>query len=83
MAKLTLHVPEDLVAAAKTEAIKRETSVSKLVSDYFRLFEGRKDGERGNEVSKLTPVTKSLLGCARGADEDLEGYVDYLEEKHS
>jgi hypothetical protein len=83
MSKLTLHVPDDLVAAAKVEAAKRETSVSKLVSDYFRLFACRKEGESGDEVSKISPVTKSLVGCARGGDEDLEGYIDYLEKKHS
>jgi hypothetical protein len=80
MAKLTLHVPDDLVVAAKREAANRETSVSRLVSDYFRALSGASmaDSERS-----LPPVTASLAGCIAGADDDLDSYVDYLEKKHS
>ncbi len=80
MGKLTLHVPDDLVAAAKKEAASRRTSVSKLVSDYFRAFgtAGAEPGSRG-----LPPVTASLVGCIRGADEDREAYIDHLARKHS
>ncbi|MBG7608901.1 MAG: antitoxin [Verrucomicrobia bacterium] len=79
MPKLTLHVPGDLVIAAKKEAAARETSVSKMVSDYFRTLEhGDPGGEKG-----FSPVTSSLIGCIRGAKEDERSYVEYLEEKHS
>ncbi len=80
MAKLTLHVPDTLVAAAKREAASRRTSVSKLVSDYFRAFDGTASG---GGVGALPPVTASLVGCIRGADEGRESYVEYLERKHS
>jgi len=80
MAKLTLHVPDRLVAAAKQEAMSRKTSVSRLVSDYFRAFAATAPGGlRGG----LPPITASLVGCIRSADEDRESYVDYLERKHS
>jgi hypothetical protein len=81
MGKLTLHVPDDLVAAAKKEAASRSTSVSKLVSDYFRAFgtvAAAGHGSRG-----LPPLTASLVGCIRGGDEDREAYIDHLERKHS
>ena len=80
MGKLTLHVPDDLVAVAKKEAASRSTSVSKLVSDYFRAFGtvAAGPGSRG-----LPPVTASLVGCIRGGDEDREAYIDHLERKHS
>ena len=79
MAKLTLHVPDRLVAAAKQEAMSRKTSVSRLVSDYFRAFAATAGGPRGG----LPPITASLVGCIRSTDEDRESYVDYLERKHS
>lgn len=80
MAKLTLHVPDFLIAAAKREAEARKTSVSKLVSDYFRVFvmAGADGTARG-----LPPVTDSLVGCIRGTDDDHEIYVDQLERKNS
>ena len=80
MAKLTLHVPDKLVEAAKREAASRRTSVSKLVSDYFRAF-GAGVGEA--DSGPLPPVTASLVGCIRGADAEQESYVDHLERKHS
>jgi hypothetical protein len=80
MAKLTLHVPDKLVAAAKREAASRRTSVSKLVSDYFRAFGA---GATGGVSASLPPVTASLVGCIRGADAERASYVDYLEQKHS
>ena len=35
MPKLTLHVAEPLIAAAKSAAEARRVSMSKLVSDFF------------------------------------------------
>ena len=81
MAKLTLHVPDRLVVAAKREAANRNTSVSRLVSDYFRAFEATSTGDSGGG---LPPITASLVGCIRGSDDSSrESYVDYLEQKHS
>jgi len=80
MAKLTLHVPDLLIAAAKREAEARKTSVSKLVSDYFRVFASAGAAGTGEF---LPPVTASLVGCIQGADDDRNAYIDHLERKHS
>ncbi len=80
MAKLTLHVPDNLVEAAKLEAAKRRTSVSKLVSDYFRAFRA---GATQPGSTPLPPVTASLVGSIQGADADQESYIDFLQQKHS
>ena len=80
MAKLTLHVPEDLVEAAKSEAAARRVSVSKLVTDFFRNLASRDRGESA-PLGTLAPRTRRLAGCVRRAD--FEEYVDYLEKKHS
>lgn len=81
MAKLTLHVPEDLVAAAKSEAASREVSLSKLVSDFFRSLASEPKGPEFSENVKLAPRTQRLVGClteTEGSD-----YEEYLEEKYS
>ena len=80
MSKLTLHVDEELIAAAKQEAASRNTSVSKLVSDYFRALSSNYPGA---DKQSLPPVTRSLAGCLRGADAGIEDYIDHLEAKHS
>jgi len=79
MSKLTLHVPEPLIDAAKREAAHRGTSVSRLVSDYFRAFSAQPAGQSGEG---LPPITASLVGCIRDADDSRDAYVEYLERKH-
>ena len=80
MAKLTLHVPEELVAVAKSQAKAREVSVSKLVTDFFRNLASLEDRAEEGSLS-LSPMTKRLAGCLLEANE--EDYIDYLEKKHS
>lgn len=79
MSKLTLHVPDELVTAAKKEAMARDTSVSKMVSDYFRTLEAAEP----SDAKCFSPITSSLIGCIRGAKDVEKSYVDYLERKHS
>jgi hypothetical protein len=80
MAKLTLHVPEELVLVAKSEAAARHVSVSKLVTDFFRNLSNR-NGVSGGEDTQLAPRTQRLAGCI--PDASTEDYVDYLEKKYS
>lgn len=79
MAKLTLHVNEELITLAKQEAHERGVSVSKLVSDFFVVLSHQQPKEK--EV--LPPLTQSLVGALKGGDSDHEEYVDYLEGKHA
>jgi hypothetical protein len=81
MAKLTLHVPEELVAAAKSEALARDVSVSKLVTDFFRHLAAESPDRHSAATDRLAPRTRQLAGCV--PDADIEDYVDYLEKKHS
>lgn len=82
MSKLTLHVPEDLVTAAKTEAAARRVSVSKLVSDFFASLAANKPAA-DHEIGRLAPRTRRLAGCISRTDADIEDYIDHLEKKHS
>ncbi len=79
MAKLTLHVEDDLIRVAKEVAAQRNVSVSKLVSDFFRNFSANESEDF--DLDKLTPRTRSLVGII--SDYDPEDYVDYLEKKYS
>jgi Family of unknown function (DUF6364) len=81
MSKLTLHVPEELVCAAKNEAASRRVSVSKLVSDYFACLAANSARSTKDAVRDLAPRTRRLAGCIPNAD--MEDYIDYLERKHS
>lgn len=82
MSKLTLHVPENLVSAAKSEAAARRVSVSKLVTDYFASLAASK-AETEVEIARLAPRTRRLARCIPQTDRDIEDYIDYLERKHS
>lgn len=82
MSKLTLHVPEDLVAAAKSEAASRQVSVSKLVTDFFASLAAKK-ATTDPVMDRLAPRTRSLAGCISQTDDGMEDYIDHLERKHS
>ncbi len=82
MSKLTLHVSEELVSAAKSTAAARRVSVSKLVSDYFTSIATDKSVSESS-IKKLAPRTRRLAGCLPQADADIENYIDHLERKHS
>lgn len=79
MAKLTLHIPEELVITAKSVAADRKVSVSKLVTDYFQNLDNQKAPAETD--SQLAPRTRKLAGCIPNAD--MDDYIDYLEKKHS
>lgn len=73
-------MPDNLVAAAKEQAAVRGTSVSKLVSDYFRALAAAPSDQK---PASLPPITSRLVGCIHGAKDDREAYIDHLERKHS
>ena len=74
MSKLTLHVPDELVEAAKREASERHTSVSKLVSSFFRSLTSQRNSNENEAVLlreekevALPPLTSALLGVLQTA----------------
>ena len=79
MAKLTLHIPQELVTTAKSIAADRKVSLSKLVTDYFQNLDNQKAFEESD--LQLAPRTRKLAGCIPNAD--MDDYIDYLEKKHS
>lgn len=77
--KLTLRLERDLILKAKKQARENGTSVSKMVSDYFKAIQ-----EKNSEhlTQKLPPKTASLSGILKKKlDED--DYKRHLEDKYS
>jgi replicative DNA helicase len=76
--KLTLRLEEELVRRAKRLAKKKGKSVSKIVADYFTLFEAQKK----KPEEKFSPIVQSLKGALRGTTVDVQAYRKHLEEKY-
>lgn len=79
MSKLTLNVEDELIEAAKKEAARRKTSVSKMVSDFLRVM----TTDETLQIDDLPPATKALSGMLAGHEVDLDAKLEYLLEKHS
>lgn len=82
--KLTLRMEQDVIERAKAYAKERGVSVSKLVENYFAALTASEPGKDRDEDwrEQLSPVTRSLVGCLKGADVDEDDYYRYLEEKY-
>ena len=76
--KLTLRLDDRLIETAKKEAHQRGTSLSQMVTDYFRAI-----NSRGKSRKELPPVTASLVGSLKGRKLDRGQYRRHLEEKYS
>ena len=76
--KLTLRLDNRLIQHAKSHARRTGKSVSRLVADYFVLFDQRT--VPGDEL--LPPVTKALYGALAQGQVDRADYYKHLEEKY-
>jgi len=70
--KLTLYSDEELIENIKKYAKKHNTSVSKLVNDYFRELLNKEEKSLSDE----------LYGVLEGTNIDEDDYKRYLEEKY-
>ena len=95
--KLTLRLDERVKEQAKRLAEERDTSVSKIVEDYFRLLlrehadqydEGSGENTAGHAPDNLPPRTRQMLeelGPATDTldlDADTQTWIDAAHEKH-
>lgn len=79
--KLTLRLDKQLIQNAKEYALHNETSLSKMVSEYFGYLLAEKKSSDMN-VESLPPITRSLVGRFKDADIDEDDYYRHLEEKY-
>lgn len=75
--KLTVRVPKQALAAAKSYAAKNNTTLTRLITAYLQDVE-RAETE---EPADLSPVVRRLRGSLSGSVTE-EAYHRYLEEKH-
>jgi hypothetical protein len=85
--KLTLRLDDSLIEAAKQEAARRGTSLSRLVGELFQSLKAAREpgasaGGDGGGDPALGERTRRLLGALSHADVDPEAYKRHLEEKH-
>jgi hypothetical protein len=73
--KLTVRVPRDLLEDAKRYANEHNTTLTRLVSEFFRQLSLEKDPLAN------APVVRRLSGTL-APDASIEDYREYLEEKH-
>ncbi|PCI01670.1 MAG: antitoxin [Zetaproteobacteria bacterium] len=74
--KLTLRLEDDVIKQAKIYAKAHQTSLSKVVADYFQVLTMEK------KTSVIPPITRSLVGVLNDADIDLDDYKQHLEKKY-
>jgi hypothetical protein len=85
--KLTLRLDDSLIKAAKEEAARRGTSLSRLVGELFQSLKAAREpgpsasGE-GGDRPELGERTRRLLGVLSDRDVDPEAYKRHLESKH-
>jgi len=77
--KLTIKLDEHIIERAKKYAKERNTSLSKLVANYFDKISMESVVEE-----EITPLIKSLSGIVPPISEqdEKEAYAIYLKEKY-
>ncbi len=74
-AKITLYSEDTLIKDVKTFAKEHNTSVSKLVNNFFHTLLNDTDSKKSNQK-----ITNSLLGVIK--DSSVEDYQKYREDKY-
>lgn len=76
-AKITLYSEKDLIEQMKAYAKEQNTSVSKIVNEFFTNLLQTQELQK-----KKNKVTDSLVGVLKETKVDKSTYNDYLEEKY-
>ena len=74
--KITLYSDKELIEQIKQYAKSRNTSVSKLVNEFFKNILEYK------QSSQSASITEQLAGRLKGKDIKIDDYKNYLEEKY-
>ena len=74
--KITLYSDKELIEQIKQYAKSRNTSVSKLVNEFFKNILEHKNS------SNNASITEKLSGKLKGKDIKADDYKKYLEKKY-
>ncbi|CAA6820906.1 MAG: Unknown protein [uncultured Sulfurovum sp.] len=77
-AKITLYSDKNLIEQIKVYAKEQNTSVSKIVNEFFTNLLETQDIE-----PKKNKITDSLVGALKDKNVEENHYHDYLENKYS
>jgi hypothetical protein len=77
-AKITLYSQTHLIDEVKKYAKKHNTSVSKIVTDFFELIV-RQENEKNDTDTKNT---SKLFGLLKDKQTDKTQYYEHLEKKY-
>ncbi len=75
--KLTLKLDESVIQYAKEYAVECNSSLSRMVEDYFRNIISDKRHNR-----RYSPLVEELSGVISDSDLKNIDYVSYLERKY-
>jgi hypothetical protein len=73
--KLTVRVPQELIANAKRYAERHNTTLTRLIGNYLRRIPAEESG------LELSPIVRELTGIIP-PDLSVDDYHKYLEEKY-
>ncbi|MBU4485729.1 MAG: hypothetical protein KKD38_02255 [Candidatus Delongbacteria bacterium] len=76
--KLTLLLDDNVIKKAKDYSKSNETSLSKLVEEYFKALS---EMQRTHKV-KTTTIVSEIAGLLKGIQVSEDDYTDYLIEKY-
>ena len=74
--KITLYSEKELIDEIKNYAKLKNTSVSKLVNEFFKNL------LKENFSKKKSTITDKLMGRLKNSNIDVNDYKNYLEEKY-
>jgi hypothetical protein len=75
--KLTLLLDDDVIRKAKDYSKSNETSLSKLVEEYFKAL----SIQQTHKV-KTSTIVSEIAGILKGSKISEDDYTDYLIEKY-
>ena len=73
--KITLYSDEELIKRVKEYAKEKNTSVSKLVNNFFKEL-------LRNQIDDKESITSKLSGKLKNKKVSIDDYHKYLEEKY-
>ena len=79
--KLTLTVPEKILAEAKVYSKRSGQSLSRLVSRYLAVLSGSLRVRNG-EADQVTPRVRQITGLAKGTESEKEILFQALSHKY-
>ena len=77
--KLTLRIDKQLIQATKEYSAKSGKSLSRIVSDFFKIIRNEK---LTPDKGKISPTVRTLKGILKESKLNEDDYKKYIENKY-